>query len=78
MWDVDQNKLHQLISDQLGRWGQVTTIAWLSGFYTGRETVCFGTGHGFLLLYRQKKNEVRISYVEKLRLCSDLRKGEIP
>ncbi len=52
-------KVQQLISDQLGRWGQITAIQWLADNSTAGAQLCFGTGRGFVLIYRQRKDEVR-------------------
>ena len=51
-------KVHQLISDQLGRWGQITAIQWLGDNSSTGAQLCFGTGRGFVLIYRQRKDEV--------------------
>lgn len=59
IWNVKTKKIHQLISDQLGRWGQITAIQWLADNSSAGAQLCFGTGRGFVLIYRQKKDEVR-------------------
>ncbi|KJA14387.1 hypothetical protein HYPSUDRAFT_59398 [Hypholoma sublateritium FD-334 SS-4] len=54
---VETKKVHQLISDQLGRWGQITAIQWLAENSSTGAQLCFGTGRGFVLVYRQRKDE---------------------
>ena len=60
-------KVQQLISDQLGRWGQITAIQWLADNPSTGAQLCFGTGRGFVLIYRQRKDEVcPVSYSRNL------------
>jgi hypothetical protein len=55
IWDVEAKCSHQVISDHLGRWGQITCIKWLSDNGTG---ICFGTGRGLVLVYQRAKDAV--------------------
>ncbi|KDR76616.1 hypothetical protein GALMADRAFT_139529 [Galerina marginata CBS 339.88] len=46
IWDVATKQIHQVIEDDLERWGQITCTQWLTGFTDNGNTLCFGTGRG--------------------------------
>jgi len=56
IWDVERKKLHQVISDELERWGQITCTQWLYRFSENSLAICFGTGRGLFLIYQQAKH----------------------
>lgn len=56
IWNVEAKCNYQVISDHLGRWGQITCIKWLTDNGTG---ICFGTGRGLVLVYQRNKDAVR-------------------
>ena len=60
IWDLDEQKEICTLSDNLGRWGQITTIKWLENV-ANSYTVCFGTGRGWILIYCKPKETVRAS-----------------
>jgi|SRR5882757_288883 len=62
IWDVDKKQAYQVISDDLGRWGQVTCAKWLPGVSDSGNFLCFGTGRGLVLIYHQAKQAVRLLY----------------
>jgi len=60
IWDIDKKRSHQVISDELERWGQVTCVKWLPSISNSGEVLCFGTGRGLVLIYHQLKEAVSI------------------
>lgn len=58
IWDIDGKRSHQVISDELERWGQVTCVKWLPGISNSGEVLCFGTGRGLVLIYHRLKEAV--------------------
>lgn len=58
IWDVERKKPYQVICDELERWGQITCIQWLNGFFENSLAICFGTGRGLFLIYQQTKDAV--------------------
>ena len=60
IWDLDEQKEICTLSDNLGQWGQITTIKWLENA-ANSYTVCFGTGRGWILTYCKPKEMVRAS-----------------
>ena len=55
IWNVEAKCNYQVISDHLGRWGQITCIKWLLDNGT---SICFGTGRGLVLVYQRTKDTV--------------------
>lgn len=47
IWDIDEQKLTETLSDALGRWGQITCLKWLDSSVDG-HIICFGQGEGNL------------------------------
>jgi WD40 repeat protein len=60
IWDINAKRSHQVISDELERWGQVTCVKWLPGISNNGEVLCFGTGRGLVLIYHWLKEAVCI------------------
>lgn len=58
LWDLTRKQVHQVIEDDLGRWGQITCAQWLAGVSEFGDTLCFGTGRGLLLIYQRTKEAV--------------------
>ena len=58
IWDINGERPHQVISDKLGRWGQVTCAKWLPSISNNGEVLCFGTGRGLVLIYQWLKGGV--------------------
>lgn len=58
IWNVEAKRSYQIISDHLGRWGQITCIKWLSGNSDNGNVMCFGTGRGLVLVYQRTKDVV--------------------
>ncbi|KAF9470815.1 hypothetical protein BDN70DRAFT_901824, partial [Pholiota conissans] len=56
IWDIEAKRSYYTIKDSLERWGQITCIKWLSRTSDDCDRLCFGTGRGLVLLYREKKN----------------------
>ena len=61
IWNVKAKRIYQVISDHLGRWGQIICIKWLSDNGTA---ICFGTGRGLVLIYQRTKDMV-IQYIHQ-------------
>jgi len=58
MWDLTRRQIHQVIGDDLERWGQITCVHWLTTFSDYGDTLCFGTGRGLVLIYQWMKEAV--------------------
>ncbi|KDR65035.1 hypothetical protein GALMADRAFT_149048 [Galerina marginata CBS 339.88] len=43
VWDISRKQVHQVIGDDLERWGQITCILWLAGFSDHGDALCFGS-----------------------------------
>ncbi|KDR64841.1 hypothetical protein GALMADRAFT_149249 [Galerina marginata CBS 339.88] len=56
VWDISRKQVHQVIGDDLERWGQITCILWLAGFSDHGDALCFGTGRGLVLIYQKTKD----------------------
>jgi hypothetical protein len=70
VWNVEAKRNYQVISDHLGRWGQITCIKWLTDNGTG---ICFGTGRGLVLVYQRTKNTVsRYTYTRNGKMLINL------
>ena len=70
VWNVEAKGSYQVISDHLGRWGQITCIKWLSD---NRTDICFGTGRGLVLVYQQTKDMVsRYTYTRNGKILINL------
>jgi len=64
IWILETYQCFQAIHDSGGKWGQITCVKWLPAEAAGAgDTLCFGTGRGLLLIYRQSKNVVHITSV---------------
>jgi hypothetical protein len=70
IWDVDKKQAYQVISDDLGRWGQVTCAKWLPGVSDSGNFLCFGTGRGLVLIYHQAKQAVHLLSLERGKIYS--------
>ncbi|KAF5327760.1 hypothetical protein D9619_004080 [Psilocybe cf. subviscida] len=55
IWDIEEQKNIETLSDRQGRWGQVTCVKWM-GSPMDAYSVCFGTGRGLLLVYTKDKD----------------------
>jgi WD40 repeat protein len=53
IWNLEAYKCPQVIHDGGGKWGQITCMKWLGADMS--DTLCFGTGRGSMLVYRQIK-----------------------
>ena len=46
IWDINGERPHQVISDKLGRWGQVTCAKWLPSISNNEKSSVSGLGEG--------------------------------
>jgi WD40 repeat protein len=58
IWDVEKHTCRQILCDPAHRWGQITTVQWVTHKASG-DTLYFSTGRGMVLLYQSKKPGVR-------------------
>ena len=58
LWDIKSFKPSQTLTDQNGRWGQITCLQFIEG-PTG-EVLCFGTGRGSIVMFKRSKRSVSI------------------
>lgn len=59
IWSIEEGKSIAVLSDRLGRWGQITCMKWVEGVAQARGyTLCFGTGRGYVLFYDKVKDSV--------------------
>jgi WD40 repeat protein len=73
IWNVEAKRSHQVISDHLGRWGQITCIKWLSGNSENGNVICFGTGRGLVLVYQRTKDTVsQYTYTQEWKMLINL------
>jgi hypothetical protein len=56
IWDIEALSTIQVIRDPSGNWGQITCLNWLAG--EERNTLCFGTGRGFIALFQASESSV--------------------
>lgn len=56
IWDIEALSSIQVIRDPSGNWGQITCLNWLAG--EERNTLCFGTGRGFIALFQASRSSV--------------------
>ncbi|KAF8886712.1 WD40-repeat-containing domain protein [Gymnopilus junonius] len=56
IWDITKSSAHQVLSDPMECWRQVTCIKWLSGMSSDHgNVIAFGTGRGLALVYQRAK-----------------------
>ena len=59
IWDVAVRKRKHTLEDSGRRWGQITCLSWLENRQDNELAVlAFGTARGYIVLYRQSRNEV--------------------
>lgn len=58
LWDIKSFKPSQTLTDQNGRWAQITCLQFIEG-PTG-EVLCFGTGRGSIVMFKRSKRSVSI------------------
>jgi WD40 repeat protein len=61
IWDLNVFRQYQTLADRSGPWGQITCIKFLrsTGDPGGSgDSLCFGMGHGYLLLYHRQRRAV--------------------
>jgi WD40 repeat protein len=75
LWDIQAFRRYQILSDRGGTWGQITCIKFLGiEPSAAAEWFCFGTGHGYLLLYRRQRKTVSALFLSgfvQLKMLSD-------